>query len=79
MCWVDNNFEAHEEFIGMHEVDSTDASTLYQMIKDVLLQLNLSITKARGQYYNGATVISGCRSGVAKRIMNVESKAICIH
>ena len=28
MRWVDNNFEAHEEFIGMHEVDSIDASTL---------------------------------------------------
>ena len=37
MQWVDNNFEAHEEFIGIHEVDSIDASTLYQVIKDVLL------------------------------------------
>ena len=26
--WVDNNFEAHEEFIGMHEVDSINATTL---------------------------------------------------
>ena len=45
MCWVDNNFKAHEKFIGMHEVDSIDASTLYQTIKDVLLKLNLSILK----------------------------------
>ena len=29
--WVDNDFEAHEEFIGMHVVDSIDASTLYQV------------------------------------------------
>ena len=35
--WVDSNFEAHEEFVGMHVVDSTDAKTLYQVIKDVLL------------------------------------------
>ena len=34
---VDNNFEAYEEFIGMHVVDSIDASTLYHVIKDVLL------------------------------------------
>ena len=38
MRWVDNNFEAHEEFIGIHEVDSTDASILHQVIKDVLLR-----------------------------------------
>ena len=38
MRWVDNDFEAHEEFIGMHVVDSIDASTLYQVIKDVLLR-----------------------------------------
>ena len=79
MRWVDNNFEAQEEFIGMHEVDSTDASTLYQVIKDVLLRLNLSITKARGQCYDGAAAMSGCRSGVAKRIMDVEPKAIYTH
>ena len=37
MRWMDNNFEAHEEFIRMHEVNSADAGTLYQVIKDVLL------------------------------------------
>ena len=63
----------------MHEVDSTDAGTLYQVIKDVLLRLNLSITKARGQCYNGAATRSGCRSGVAKRIMDNEPKAIYTH
>ena len=49
------------------------------MIKDVLLRLNLSITKARGQCYDGAAAMSGCRSGVAKRIMDVEPKAIYTH
>ena len=77
--WVDNNFEGHKEFIGMHEVDSIDASTLYQVIKDVLLRLNLSITKARGQCYDGAAAMSGCRSGVAKRIMDDEPKAVYTH
>ena len=49
------------------------------MIKDVLLRLNLCITKARGQCYDGAAAISGCRSGVAKRIMDDEPKAIYTH
>ena len=79
MRWVDNDFEAHEEFIGMHVVDSIDASTLYQVIKDVLLKLNLFITKARRQCYDGAAAMSGCRSEVAKRIMDDEPKAIYTH
>ena len=49
------------------------------MIKDVLLRLNLCITKARGQCYDGAAAMSGCRSGVAKRIMDDEPKAIYTH
>ena len=75
---VDNNFEAYEEFIGMHVVDSIDASTLYHVIKDVLLRLNMCITKARGQCYDSAAVISGYRSGVVKKIMDDERKAIYI-
>ena len=26
--WVDHEFEVHEEFIGLHAIDSTDASYL---------------------------------------------------
>ena len=79
MRWVDSNFEVQEEFIGMHYFDFIDASTLYQVIINVLLRLNLSITKARGLCYDGAAVMSGCRSGVAKRIMEVDPKAIYTH
>ena len=61
MRWVDNNVKAHEKFIGMHEVDSINATTLYQVMKDVLVQLNLSITKVKGQCYDGVAAMSGCR------------------
>ena len=71
---MDNDFEAYEEFIGMHVVDSIDASTLYQVIKDVILKLNLCITKARRQCYDGAAAMSGCRSEVAKRIWMMNRK-----
>ena len=77
--WVDDNFEIHEEFIGLHQVDSIAASTLTQVIKDVLLRMNLSLDKARGQCYDGAAAMAGCRSGVAKRILDEEPRAIYIH
>ena len=66
--------EAHEEFIGLYQVDSTDASSLFAVIHDVPLRLNIS-TKIRGQCYDGASSIAGTRSGVATRIMK-EPKAL---
>ena len=36
--WVSDTFEVHEEFIGLHVVESIDANTLVAVIKDVLLR-----------------------------------------
>lgn len=77
--WVDDDFEIHEEFIGLYKVDSIAASTLVQVIKDVLLRMNLSLDKARGQCYDGAAAMAGCRSGIAKRISDEEPRAVFMH
>ena len=34
--WVDSNLEAHEEFIGLHEVESTQTSVLYSSVSSRL-------------------------------------------
>ena len=47
--WVSENFEVHEDFVGLYEVESTTAERLYQVINDVMLRLNLTISKVRGQ------------------------------
>ena len=77
--WVDDAFEAHEEFIGLSEVDSITASTLVKVIKDVILRMNLSLKKVRGQCYDGAAAMAGCRSGVAKIISDEEPRALFTH
>lgn len=60
MRWVDTDkLEAHEEFLGLYQVDSTDASTILSVIHDVLLRLNISISKLRRQFYDGAASMSG--------------------
>ena len=46
--WVNDDFEVHEEFIGLYKVDSIDAVTLVKVIKDVLQRLNLSLNKMKG-------------------------------
>ena len=39
--WVDGRLDAHEEFIGLYEVASTEASALFTVVKDVLARLNV--------------------------------------
>ena len=46
--WVDDELEVHEDFIGLHMVESIDAATLYAVLKDVSIWMNLSVAKLRG-------------------------------
>ncbi len=59
--WVDDNLHVHEEFIGLYEVASIEATSLVAAILDCLQRLNISMTKIRGQCYNGASNTSGWR------------------
>ena len=45
------------------------------VIKDVLLKLQLSLAFCRGQCYDSASNMLGHKTGVAKRIQDVQSKA----
>ena len=73
ICWVDNGLQAHEECIGMYVTISTDANSIVGIIKDAIMHKNLSLAQCHGQYYDGATVLQGCRNGVA--VKKIASKA----
>lgn len=77
--WVDDDLCAHEEFIGLYKVSSIEASSLVSVIKDTLLRMNLSLAKARGQCYDGASNMAGIRNGVATQIQKEEPRAIFTH
>ena len=77
--WVDGELEAHEEFVGLYETNSTHAQVLHSLIHDVLLRTNLSITRLRGQCYDGASSMLGARGGVAKLILDEEPRALHTH
>jgi len=64
--WVSDTFEIHEEFIGLHVVESIDANTVVSVIKIFFLRLNLSLNKVRGWCYDGAATMAGLKSRVAK-------------
>eukprot|EP00731_Ephydatia_muelleri_P026423 Em0018g523a len=76
---VTEELQVHEEFFGFYAVDSTDATTLVSVVKDAMVQMNLPMSKLRGQCYDGASVMSGIRSGVAKQIADIEPRAIFTH
>ena len=66
--WVDEQLIVHKEFIGLYSAPSTDTDTLTSVIKDSLVQLDLSLNKIRGQCYNGASSMSGAKKGAAKYV-----------
>ena len=51
--WVDNDLNANEDFIGLHELSVTNAETLAFILKDVVLRLRLDPERLRGQFYDG--------------------------
>ena len=63
---VSEHLQVREQFLGLFHVPSIDAATLATVIKDVLVRKNLCLQKVSGQCYDGASAMSGSKSGVAK-------------
>ncbi len=74
--YVDDQLDSHENFIGLHSLESTSAKSIVQTIEDLLLKFSLPLDKCRGQCYDGAAAMSGSKSGVATALL---SKACPLH
>jgi hypothetical protein len=71
--------EVHEGVIGLYSLESTSesADSVVFTIKDVLLRLSLRLDiMCRGQCYDGASTMSGSRSGVSTQIAGIEPRAL---
>ena len=77
--WVSNDYEVHEDPIGLCRVPDTKAETLFKVIKDILIRCNLPLALCRGQAYDGAANMQGSRSGVATRVLREEPAALPVH
>ena len=77
--WIDKSLEVHEDFLGFFNIPDTGAETIVSVIKAVLLKLQLSLAYCRGQCYDGASNMLGHKTGVAKRIQDVQPKAHPTH
>ena len=77
--WVDEELVVHEDFIGLRPVAETNASTITDAIKSILVEMNLDIMNARGQCYDGASTMRGHRTGVVPAIKSINEKCLYTH
>ena len=77
--FVDDDLHCHEEFIGLHSMENTSAETITHTIEDILLRLSLPLQKCRGQCYDGASSMSGCKTGVSTSLLRKEPRALYTH
>ena len=77
--WVADDYDIHEDPLGLYRVPDTKAETLFSIIKDLLIRCNLPLALCRGQAYDGAANMQGRRSGVAARFLQEQPAAIPVH
>ena len=77
--WIDKNMEVHEDFVGLHPLSKTTADSIVQVLKDVLLRMNLDLNDIRRQCYGGAATMSGKASGVATQFKLENEKMLYTH
>jgi len=60
-------------------MNNITSDTFSTAIKNALSQFHIELSLLRGQYYDGASNLSGTKNGVATQISSVEKRAIYIH
>ena len=72
---VDKGFNTHEDFIGSYNVDNIKADTPVTVIKNVLIRLNIPLSIACAQCYDGAKKMCGIKNGVSNKILSENPEA----
>lgn len=60
-------------------MESTSAETLFCALNDALIRMALPWTDCRGQCYDGAANMAGCRSGLQTRVRDIQEEVMYIH
>ena len=76
--WLHNN-KPVEHFIGIVHAKETNAKALTEYLTTFLKSHGISIEKMRGLGFDGASTMSGHRSGVQKRIRLLSPSAVYVH
>jgi hypothetical protein len=77
--FVATSGEIRKEFISFIKMERVRAADIEQAIIGLLIQLGLSLEDLRGQGYDGACTMAGEKSGVKRRIIDKQPKALYTH
>ena len=77
--FVDRDFNIKEELVALLKLARVRAVDIADAISETLTNLGLSLNGLRGQGYDGASTMSGAKSGVQARIREKQPKAIYTH
>lgn len=77
--FVDGNSDVREEFLSFLQLPRITGEAIANKIIDTLEELELDITKVRGQGYDGAANMSSDTVGVQRRIKNQSPNAVYVH
>ncbi|KAL3577868.1 hypothetical protein D5086_019372 [Populus alba] len=77
--YVDNNGHIIEHFLGIQHVSDTTASSLKAAIEALFSKHGLSISRLRGQGYDGASNMRGEFNGLKALILNNNPSAYYVH
>ena len=77
--WVDDCFVMHENFIGRHPLERTNADQVVAILKNAPLKINLNIQRVRGQCYDGAATKGAEKTGLIMQIKTINGKCCYTH
>ena len=77
--FVDGECHIREEFVTFLRLERVRASDIAESIISALQGLGLSLSSLHGQGYDGASTMSGAKSGVQARIREHQPKALYTH
>ncbi|CAN6571248.1 unnamed protein product [Malus baccata var. baccata] len=79
LCYVDDNGHVIERFVGIQHVTDTTSSSLKDAIDTFFSRNGLSISKLRGQGYNGASNMRGELNDLKTKILREQPCAYYVH
>ncbi|XP_070667884.1 uncharacterized protein [Malus domestica] len=77
--YVDDNGHVIERFVGIQHVTDTTSSSLKDAIDTLFSRYSLSISKLRGQGYDGASNMRGELNGLKTKILREQPCAYYVH
>ncbi|XP_070662428.1 uncharacterized protein [Malus domestica] len=77
--YVNKEGEVIERFLGVQHVSSTTSSSLEEAVERLFASTNLSMSKLRGQGYDGASNMKGELNGLKAKILNKYPQAFYVH